>query len=325
MRTQLPSMAVLVASLIAHAACAGETLKILVPGGSVEGTLEWPDGDGACPVALIIAGSGPTDRDGNNPLAGRNNSLKYLAEALASKGIASFRYDKRGIGASAGAMGAEEQLRFETYIDDAVACAETLRKNPRLSRLVVIGHSEGALIGAVACRKAGADGFVSIAGSGTPAPRLLREQLKDKLPADLRGQAEAIIRSLEQGKLTQDVPPALFVLFRPSVQPYLISWFRYDPVKELAMLWVPVLIVQGTEDLQVAVDQSYKLARANPNAKHVLIRGMNHVLKMASGNLAQQAASYSDPNLPIAGELVDQIVAFIESLSSAHKTDSDGD
>jgi uncharacterized protein len=95
---------------------------------------------------LIIAGSGPTNRNGNTMGIGRNDSLKLLAEALATKGITSLRYDKRGVDRSAAAIGREDDLRFGMYIDDAVQWAHLLKKDARFSRLVIAGHSEGALV-----------------------------------------------------------------------------------------------------------------------------------------------------------------------------------
>jgi pimeloyl-ACP methyl ester carboxylesterase len=196
---------------------------------------------GKAPVVLIVAGSGPTD-DGNS-LA--NDSLKMLAAALADAGFASVRYDKRGIGASRAAGPAESALRFDTYVDDAVAWIAKLKSDPRFGRIAVIGHSEGSLIGMLAARRGGADAFVSIAGPAQAAGAVLRGQLAGKLPPDLAASSERILAGLEQGKTDADVPPALAALYRPSVQPYMISWLKYTPAEQLAALRVPVLIVQN--------------------------------------------------------------------------------
>ena len=283
------------------------------PTGKIAGSLLLPAAAGLMPVALIIAGSGPTDRDGNSRMIpGRNDSLRMLAQALARTGIASVRYDKRGIGASAQAMQSESALRFETYIDDAAAWVARLRKDPRFSKVAVIGHSEGSLIGMVAARQAGADAFVSIAGVGTPLPAVLRRQLADKLPPDLLKENERVLGALERGQTVDQVPPLLAALYRPSVQPYLISQFRYAPAERIAALSIPVLIVQGTTDIQVGVEDAQALKKATPGARLEIVEGMNHVLKMVPAGGAQ-LASYGDPALPLAPRLVDAVASFLHT------------
>ena len=281
------------------------------PTGKLAGSLRLPEVKGPVPVALIIAGSGPTDRDGNSAmLPGRNDSLRMLAEALAAKGVASVRYDKRGIGASAAAMGSESALRFETYIDDAAAWVARLKADPRFGKVAVIGHSEGSLIGMVAARQAGAAAFVSIAGPGAPLQTVLRRQLAAQLPPALNDENERILAKLERGELAGEVPPLLAALYRPSVQPYLVSQFRYLPAERIAALAVPVLIVQGTTDIQVNVDDARALKAANPQARLELVEGMNHVLKLVPSGPAQ-LPSYSDPALPLAPELVAAVTGFL--------------
>lgn len=311
--------------LISNVVCAGQEMAIRVNGKTLHGTLEIPPGTASCPAVVIISGSGPTDRNGNNPLAGgKNNCLKQLAESLGSNGIASVRYDKRGIGQSAQAMTKEEDLLLDTYIEDAVLWGKELRKDDRFSQVSIIGHSEGSLIGMVACQKLKGDAFVSIAGTGVPASQLILRQLKPKLPEKLFNDAKSIIEQLNDGKLVNSVPPSLVSLFRPSVQPYLISWFRYDPANEVAKLKVPVLILHGATDIQVSEDDALILAKANKQAKYITIDEMNHVLKKVSGDIGEQLSSYSDPRLLIAESLVDEITAFIRSLEKRqpNKTNS---
>jgi len=294
-----------------------EEVVLKTPTGKIYGTLETPEGKGPFTLALIHAGSGPTDRDGNSPLLpGQNNSLKLLAEGLARNGIAALRFDKRGIAQSAAAGSKEEDLRFEDYIADLVAWLEWMRKDPRFNRFVLVGHSEGSLIGMVAATKARADAYVSIAGLGRPASVVLLEQLQSNPanPPALIEESKAILKELEAGRTVAKVSPLLAALFRPSVQPYLISWFRYDPAREIAKLTVPVLIIQGTTDIQVGVKESELLAAANPKAKQVLIEGMNHVLKVAPADPQANIATYSNPSLPLAPGLLDSMVAFIKAL-----------
>src|SRR5216684_3160801 len=236
-----------------------EPITVETPTGTLYGTLERPQARSPVPVVLIIAGSGPTDRDGNSPmLKGANNSLKLLAEGLAAQGIASVRYDKRGIGETGNSMLLaaekaktllrEEDLSFETFIDDAVGWGKKLGGDRRFSSFTVLGHSEGSLIGMVAAQRTGAQAYVSIAGAGRPLQQIILEQVKAQLPPDLLKPTQDILEQLAAGKRVESVPPALNIIFRPSAQPYLISWLRYDPVKEIAKLHIQMLIVQGKTD-----------------------------------------------------------------------------
>lgn len=303
--------------LCAGEALAGKEVMITSAGDGLFGTLEMPAGSEFCPVALIIAGSGPTDRDGNNPIAGSNNGLKMLAEGLAEQGVASLRFDKRGVGQSGKAGAKEEDLRFDTYVDDAVDWCAQLRENSRFSHLLIVGHSEGALIATIAGRKARANGVVSIAGTADAAYLLILDQLKPKLPDALYRQSEAIVARLQRGERAEPVPPELHVLFRPSVQPYLISWFKYDPVVELRKLGVPVLIVHGTTDIQVPTDSAHRLSMANAKAEKAIIEGMNHILKIVPDDVQQQIKSYGDPTLPVAPELIRRIAVFAHELTKS--------
>lgn len=290
-----------------------ENISLPREGVVLKGTLQLPEGKGPFPVALIIAGSGPTDRDGNSPLlAGKNNSLKLLAEGLAQHGIASVRYDKRGIAQSVMPGLKEEQMTFKDFVDDASAWTQLLKKDQRFNKRFILGHSEGSLIGMAAAQQNPVDRYVSISGAGSNAADLLLTQLKPQLPAALYQQSEALIARLRQG-LTGEVPdPALASLFRKSVQPYLISWFKCDPAQILSALKIPTLIVQGDRDLQVAVTEAQKLLKAQPSAKLLLVPGMNHVLKSVSEDQRDNLASYSNPELPLADGLVQGIVDFLK-------------
>jgi pimeloyl-ACP methyl ester carboxylesterase len=303
--------------LCAGAALAAEPLReepvrLDTGTGILYGTRELPAAKPPYPVVLIIAGSGPTDRDGNSSaLPGKNNSLKMLAEALAAHGMASLRYDKRLIGESKIAGLKEDDLRFDMYVDDAVRWGEYLRKDPRFGSLVIAGHSEGSLIGMLAAQKLTANGYVSIAGAGRPAGEIIVEQFSARpLPDGLMKQVEDTVKELEAGRTVESVPPALASVFRPSVQPYVISWFRYDPAREIAKLKMPVLILQGTTDIQVSVGDAKHLAKANPAAKLVVIEGMNHVLKEVPAAMDKQIASYSDPALPLVTGLASEIAGL---------------
>lgn len=294
-----------------------ESIELETTSGALHGTLVLPNGRGPFPVALIIPGSGPVNQDGNAPTAGLDaDCYQLLAEGLAHYGIASVRYDKRGVGASASALPRHDEriLRASILIDDAVAWGELLRHDPRFSTLTIIGHSEGSLIGMIASRKMPVNGFISIAGPGQPVGKLILKQLDPQLPPDTYNDAKSIISDLEHGQVVSKIPLLLEPVLNPEVQPFLISLFRYSPVKEIAKLTVSILIVQGERDLQVDVSNARALAAANPRARLILIPEMNHVLKDVGDSIGSNLAAYHEPGIPISPELVRSVTSFIHQL-----------
>lgn len=302
-------MVAFLAVFVAEAWGSEQRLQIETSNGTLHGTIDLPKGISRCPAVLIIAGSGPTDRDGNQPLM-KNDSLKLLGHALAARGIATLRTDKRGIAESAAAALGEKDLRFEMYVADVVQWIASLRQDPRFTRIGLIGHSEGSLFGMLAAKRVKVDAFVSVAGAGRSAPALIQEQLDTKLEPGLKARSDQILDELMAGRTVTDVPKELASLYRPSVQPYLISWFKYDPVREISTLEVPTLIIQGTTDLQIRVDNAKRLAAAKKNAKLRLIDGINHVLKHATTS-AEQKAAYINPSLPIEARVIEEIAGFL--------------
>jgi pimeloyl-ACP methyl ester carboxylesterase len=199
-------------------------------------------------------------------------------------------------------------------VEDATAWVERLRGDKRFNQVFILGHSEGSLIGILVAKREPIAGLVSVAGSGRNLATLLRDQLKTNLPAELNGPASDILDELSAGRKVDDVPDVLMTLFRPSVQPYLITWLKYDPSREIAGLTTPTLIVQGTTDVQVSVDDAKLLAAANKDARLVTVENMNHVLKTANEkSLASQIAIYSDPKLPLAPRFMEEVLAFVKS------------
>ena len=273
----------------------------------VQGTLLSPKGENQPPLAILIAGSGPTDRDGNQAQL-KNNSLKYLAEGLAQKGIATFRYDKRVIAQINKATVQEEKMTFEDEVNDALLVVNHFKD--KYKKIILIGHYEGALIGLLVAQKVVVSKFVSISGAGNSSATLIEEQIGKNAP-QLKEESQKIISQLRKGELVENISPYLAPVFRKSVQPYLISWFKYEPTKEIAKLQIPILIVQGTNDLQVEDKEAQLLKEAQPKAQLLLIEGMNHVLKKVK-TLEENQLSYLNPDLPISGELVEGIASFIK-------------
>lgn len=289
--------------------------------GTLAGSILIPEGSGPFPVVLIIAGSGPTDRNGNSAMIpAPNNSLRQLAEGLAAAGVASLRYDKRGVAASEGAALSEYDLRFDHLIDDARRWCVQLQADSRFSSLTVAGHSQGAQVGSNAAWLAAADGFVAMAGLGRPVFDVLREQLAKQLPMRNRVKAEAVMDSLSRGRLVDDPPQELMILFRPSVQPYLISWQKFDPQADVARFDGPVTIIQGATDIQVSLEDAELLAAAQPRAKLVLLEGINHIFKPVEGTnpLAHQL-SLGDSTKVVSPEAVTAVVRAALEAEAYHQ------
>jgi uncharacterized protein len=295
----------------------GEFVELKTDTGTLYGTIDLPSKPGPWPVVILHAGSGPTDRDGNGPLV-RTDCLKLLGRGLAAEGVAVLRIDKRGMGASARALAKEEDVRLETYAADVTAWAALLHKDSRFAKVGFAGHSEGALIGLIAAREAKFDAYVSLCGPGRPLQDILREQLKKNLPEDLYKQSDAIVTELEAGRAVKEVPKSLAALFRPSVQPFLISAFKHDPAKLAADYDGPVLVVAGSTDIQVSAEDAKRLGKANSKAKVVTIEGMNHVFKPVEGtHRLLQLPSYTDPSLPLHPKLVPEVAAFLKQSLGA--------
>ncbi|MBS1750427.1 MAG: alpha/beta fold hydrolase [Bacteroidetes bacterium] len=265
-------------------------------------------------LAIIIAGSGPTDRDGNSGLSiAKTNQYKMLAHALDTQHIASFRFDKRGVGKSTLGKDGENNLVFEDYVNDAEKIFDYLHDSLGFTSIYYIGHSEGSLIGMLASQKKGVRGFISVAGAGRPIDIILKEQLeKQPLPDSIKKQLPIIFNELKNGKITDAYPKILEVIFRKSVQPYLISWMKYDPALEIQKLKCPVLILQGSCDIQVTVTDADKLHKSNKNSSLVIIPGMTHTLKNAGKDCADNIKSYTDSTMPVDRKFVNDIAAFMK-------------
>ncbi|MES2378006.1 MAG: alpha/beta hydrolase [Bacteroidota bacterium] len=284
--------------------------------GTIAGTLTTPTNlTGKIPVVLIIAGSGPTDRDGNTQSMGAiPNTYKMIAEALGKDNIASLRYDKRMVGESATGQ-KEENLRFDDYVDDAIGLVNLLKEDKRFSKVIVLGHSEGSLVGMLTtiAAEGNVNAFISVAGAGRRANEVIKEQLKAQ-PAYVTEGFEKVLDSLKIGKIQKKVDPSLYALARPSIQNYLMSWFKFEPKEELRKVKVPVLIIQGSTDIQVGIADATNLKKAKSAATYIIVPGMNHVLKEAPIDREKNIATYKQPELPLKPEFVASVLDFIHGL-----------
>ncbi|WP_409018930.1 alpha/beta hydrolase [Brevundimonas vesicularis] len=276
----------------------------------IHGTLLVPEGETRA-TAILIAGSGPTDRDGNSPVGVMGSVYKTLAEGLAQHGIATVRYDKRGIAGSQAAGLDEAQLTFDTYIDDAKAWARQTADRQGAPCVWLIGHSEGALIAqAAAADNPQVCGLVLLSPVSTRANVEIRRQLSSQ-PEAVKAMIEPILSELEAGRTVAEVPPGLAALFRPSVQPYLISYFVVDPQELLKAYDRPVMLGHGSTDIQVIPQHTDTLAALKPEAVKVIFEGLNHVLKPAPQDSTGNAATYGNSAIGLGDEVVPAVAEFI--------------
>jgi uncharacterized protein len=263
-------------------------------------------------IAIIVAGSGPTDRNGNSTLATATNEYQMLAHSLDSQNIASFRYDKRGIAKSAIPNFKEGDLVFEDYVKDAEKIFDYLHDTLGFKNIYFIGHSEGSLIAMLASEKKKVSGYISVAGAGRPIDVILEEQMqKQPLPDSVKQQIPVIFNQLKKGKEVSEIPESLAPLFRKSIQPYMISWMKYSPENEIKKLKCPVLILQGSCDIQVQIEDAKNLHEGNKKSTLEIIPGMSHTLKNAGKGCADENKTYTDGNMPIDQTLVEDIMKFI--------------
>ncbi len=307
LRACLPVFALLLAATLTSFARAEES-NVRV--GALDAVLTTPTGVERPPVALLIAGSGSTDRDGNGPQL-KPATLKKLAEQLAARGIASLRYDKRGARGWKREFGRPEDFRFKDYVDDAASLVAFLRG--KFARVVLVGHSEGGLVAILTGRRAPVDRLVLLATTARRQGDLLKAQLERKLPPDKFAEAAKAIDSIMAGQVV-DPPPAALPI-PPAMQPSIASAFTEDPIDPLKQIIMPTLIVGGGRDLQLARVDLLALSAAAPAAKTLWLPDMNHVLVDVTDDDAN-LKSYGDPGLPLDPDMLDAVAAFISGAEA---------
>lgn len=307
----------MIAMLLAAAAPQAEAVTVPGPAGPLAGTLTPGAGApaGGGPAVVIIPGSGPTDRDGNSPLGITAGTYRLLAEALATRGITSIRIDKRGMFGSRAAVGDANAATIEGYAADARAWAALAAKRAGRKCAWLVGHSEGGLVALQAAQDArGLCGVILVAAPGRPLTTVMREQFRaNPANAPILAPALRMLDTIDAGGTVDPatLPPPLPNMFPEAVQRYLGRISKFDPARLAAGARVPVVIVQGESDLQVAVADARLLAAAQPKARLVLLPGVNHVLKLVGDDRAANQRSYADASLPIADGVVNVVAGAV--------------
>ncbi|MGJ4890366.1 alpha/beta hydrolase [Bradyrhizobium sp. HKCCYLRH3099] len=291
------------ALLLLTSAASAEESAIRV--GPLDAVLTTPSGIERPPVALLIAGSGSTDRDGNGPQL-KPATLKKLAEQFAARGIASLRYDKRGARGWKAEFGRPEDFRFKDYVDDSASLVDYLRG--KFARIVLVGHSEGGLVAILTARRTPVDRLVLLTTSARRQGDLLKAQLEKKLPATKMEPVAKAIDAIMAGQIVDPPPPELPIA--PSMQPGIGSAFAEDPIDPLKQIVIPILIVGGARDSQIPRLDAVALATAAPAAKTLWLPDMNHVL-VDVANEDENLSSYNDPDRPLDPDMVEAVAGFI--------------
>lgn len=273
----------------------------------IDGTLLSPKTIEKPSLAILIAGSGPTNRNGNQNFL-KNNSLKKLAEELSNNNIATFRYDKRIVKQIRQGK-VDKDIMFDDFVSDATAVIDYFKEKELFSKIYVIGHSQGSLVGMLAAKDR-ADGFISIAGAGNNIGDVLIEQVTMMAPK-LGEETKRIVAELKDGNTTTDYPEALASLFSTDLQPFMINWMKYNPTDVIKELKMPILIINGNKDLQVSENEAKLLKEANENATLFIIENMNHVLFEIKGDDLENSKSYNESFRPISKKLITNIIEFI--------------
>lgn len=276
-----------------------------------DGTLTLPENTNARSLVIFIQGSGPVNRDGNAPMM-KNDGMKKMAHALAEDGIASFRFDKRIFKMDRLRI-KEEDLRFEDFVTDVRSVVKHFKNEGRFENLIIAGHSEGSLIGILAAQEGDLNAYISLAGAGRPIHKIIVEQIA-KQSEELSENAQVAFEEISKSGKTSNYSPFLQSIFRPAVQPYLHSWMKFDPAAEIAKLEIPVLVVNGSFDIQVDVKDAEILHEAARDSKILIMDKMNHIFRKIEGEHLENTKAYNESQRPLHAELIPAISEFVKSL-----------
>ena len=284
------------------------TTTELVVNQHIEGTLYTPIENETSPLVIFIAGSGPTDRDGNQSFM-KNDMLKKMATFLSNNGIATFRYDKR-IVKQIRTKTIDKNISFDDFVTDARSVINFFKS--KFETIIVAGHSQGSLVGLLALNQS-VDAFVSLAGAGKPIDRILEEQISKSAPMFLED-SKRVLATLKAGETTKDYPLPLGSIFNLELQPFMANWMQYNPVEVIKKQEIPTLIINGDKDLQVGIEEAKLLYEAAQNGQLLIVENMNHILVNIEGDDLENMKSYNIATLEIAQEVSDRMLDFVKGL-----------
>ncbi|MGB0186929.1 MAG: alpha/beta hydrolase [Flavobacteriaceae bacterium] len=284
------------------------TTTELVVNQHIEGTLYTPIENETSPLVIFIAGSGPTDRDGNQSFM-KNDMLKKMATFLSNNGVSTFRYDKR-IVKQIRTKTIDKNISFDDFVTDAKSVINFFKS--KYKTIIVAGHSQGSLVGLLALNQS-VDAFVSLAGAGKPIDRILEEQISKSAPMFLED-SKRVLATLKAGETTKDYPLPLSSIFNLELQPFMANWMQYNPIEVIKKQEIPTLIINGDKDLQVGIEEAKLLYEAAQNGQLLIVENMNHVLVNIEGDDLENMKSYNIATLEIAQEVSDRMLDFVKAL-----------
>lgn len=262
--------------------------------------------------ALIVPGSGPTDRDGNNYLGIAGSPYKQLADRLAESGISVTRFDKRELSTREG----DPVQSVNIYVDDTLALKRYVLERQRVKCLWLIGHSEGGVVAILSALREpnGICGLILVGTPGQSLGAILKQQVMNRVGSSQAQPVNQAIDKLSSGQRVdvRTLPKPFSIMLTDAVQPLLMSELAIDPASLIGKVNKPVLVIHGASDIQIDPANAKLLHQAKPDSEMIILNGMNHVLKsVGTSGSFENFKSYTDPVKPIVAELPIAIAIFI--------------
>ncbi len=259
------------------------------------------------PLVIWIHGSGNVDRNGNQGAIVKANYIQQFRELLIQHEIAFFSYDKRT--SNSKNYKHLKGIQFEDLVIDAQKVVEALLKKRKFSKVILLGHSQGSLVGMLALNKQ-IDKYISLSGPAYAIDETLIKQIAKNSPSLATTVTDHVKELKSKGEI-KEVHPMLVSIFAKQNQPFLKSWMKYNPAEEIKKVTIPLLIVNGTKDIQVASEEAKILHQSNINSELLLIDNMNHVIKEIIKD-EDNLLSYYSPDFKISKKLINEVVKFIK-------------
>tara|TARA_R110002073_G_scaffold15953_2_gene62097 strand:+ start:26823 stop:27746 length:924 start_codon:yes stop_codon:yes gene_type:complete len=257
-------------------------------------------------LIIWIHGSGNVDRNGNQGAQAKANYIKQFRDEINKNDIAFFSYDKRTSNPKNVAF--LKGIILDDFADDAKKVIEHFKKESQFKEIILIGHSQGSLVAILASK--GVHKYISLAGPSETIDKTLTKQIMAQ-STEYGKMTESYFKELKETGDVKNVDPNLLQFFAKPNLPFFRNWMSYNPTKEINKLKIPTLIINGTKDIQVSIEDAKALNVANNTSEIKIIENMNHVLKHIEKD-SDNMNSYYSPDFKISSELVKIITEFVK-------------